>query len=169
MYYVVYHIFFHLSRGKDALFQKSLQKLLPCLCLRTGQPFFPLHIRENDVLFLCLKEKGRKRSKQPCRLIACAYFVCISKAHSLCAKHKAFRLTKGYFAARGSLEASIVWKPCLTAVVHRQDTSSPKRLFHPRRVRIISPASVRRRSNRLLVCPPNSAYIRLPCVKGAPP
>ena len=29
--------------------------------------------RGNDYLFLCLKEKGRKRSKQPCRLIAFDY------------------------------------------------------------------------------------------------
>ena len=69
------------------------------------------------------------------------------KARSLfaksCADAQNYLLDERNFAARGSLEASIVWRPCLTAVVHRQDLTAPKNLFHPRRVRIISPASVR--------------------------
>jgi len=47
------------------------------------------------------------------------------------------------FAARGFLETHIVWKPCLTAIVHRQDFSSPKNLFHPHRLRMKSRTSVR--------------------------
>jgi len=52
-------------------FGKKIQKPF---CLPTGEKIFPLK-RENDQLFLCLKEKVAKRSKQACRLTAGAIFL----------------------------------------------------------------------------------------------
>jgi len=57
-----------------------LIKILIFLPSADGATLFSLFERENDVLFLCLKEKERKRSKQTCRLIACACGSGIPKA-----------------------------------------------------------------------------------------
>ena len=51
--------------------------------LRTNKASLEIPLeRGNDYLFLCLKEKGRKRSRQPCRLIACAPINCVAMAFS---------------------------------------------------------------------------------------
>jgi len=106
---------------------------------------FLLSQRRNDVLFLCLKEKERKRSKQTCRLIACACGSGIPKARRPAPLPRPRTIPRVLVAcsACGSLETHIVWKPCLTAVVHRQDFTAPKSLFHSRRLLMKNPTSVR--------------------------
>ena len=62
------------------IFGKSYGKNIFFVCRRGFFiRFFPLE-RENGVLFLCLKEKGRKRSKPACRWTACAYGNCIPQS-----------------------------------------------------------------------------------------
>ena len=55
------------------------KRIFLCLPTEFFHEFFPL-IRGNGVLFLYLKEKERKRSKQTCRLIAGAYGNCIPQS-----------------------------------------------------------------------------------------
>ena len=63
---------------------------------QAGFPEIPLK-RGNDYLFLCLKEKGRKRSRQPCRLTAYAHqlsrtiFFCFQRC---CASDGGFTYTR---------------------------------------------------------------------------
>jgi len=77
-------------------------KILILLPSTDGANFFPFLKGSNDVLFPFLKEKELKRSKQTCRLIACA----CGSAYT----ESPLTLRERYFAARGSLEASIVWR-----------------------------------------------------------
>ena len=82
----------------------------------------------NDCLFLCLKEKGRKRSKQPCRLIA----FCFDKKSPRSSSQKPtqawiFCSTQGCCAARGSF--GIFHQAVILRFAH--GTQTGRKIFPP--------------------------------------
>ena len=68
------HLLSNVKKIRFFIFKNLIAKRMFLFCKQTGLfiKYFPL-IRGNGQLFLCLKEKVAKRSKQTCRLIAGAY------------------------------------------------------------------------------------------------
>ena len=126
-----FHYASNMKKIRFFIFKNLIAKRMFLFRKRTGLfiRYFPL-IRENDVLFLYLKEKGRKRSKPACRWTAGAYGNCIPQSplalrESVPMAHVS--LDERDFAARGSLGNFDRLEAFL--LVRLRDGDSPKRLF----------------------------------------